>query len=295
MSNFLEGKSKLITSVDYKKPSVKISYWIIFAMIMLASMIALFPVIWAFLSGFKELDEYFSINPTLFPKSIDLETFLNVWVDLDFIRVTFNTIIMYVGVWFAEVFVGGVTGYVLSRLKPKGSRILFTAILWTMMMPTTVSMVPADMNYTNVPFFHVSLQNTYIPFWLAAMASCYDILLFKNFFDSIPKAYVEAATIDGCSTFGIFSRIIVPLSKPIIATITIFTFSGVWNNFLMPYLLIKDPTKYTIGIKLYKMTSEWTEPEQMLAAVIALVPPIIVFLLCAKKILNNGVNVGVKE
>ena len=147
----------------------------------------------------------------------------------------------------------GIAGYVISRLKPKGSALFFTIILWTMMLPSSISMVPLFMTFMDFPYLHVDLLNSYIPMWLMAGANAFYVLLFKNFFDTIPMSYVEAARIDGCSDVGIFARIILPLSKPILMVVTIFSINGSWESFFWPYLVIREKQLDTVAVQLFKM------------------------------------------
>lgn len=295
MNNRMENKSTgLITSIDYKRLSVKISYWLIVLFLVICSAIALLPVVWAFLSGFKEIGEYYSSTPSLFPERIDWKKLLDVATKLKLGRSFTNSMIMFAGNWVGEVIVGGIAGYTISRLKPRGGKLLFSVMLWTMMMPHTLTMVPMFMTWTDFPLLHINFQNTWIPLFVPSMASIFNILLFKNFFDSIPNSYIEAAKIDGCSNIGIFARIIAPLSKPIIATITVFVFNSTWNNFMGPFLYLKEPDMAPIALQLYTASSYWTEPEQMLASFVVMIPSVIVFIICSKQIMGNNVSVGVK-
>ncbi len=295
MNRRIESKKEgLITSSDYKRLSVKISYWLIVLFLVLCSLIALLPIVWAFLSGFKELNEYYSVNPTLLPQKISWDKLVDVSTKLKIGKSFINSMILFFGCWVGEVIVGGIAGYTISRLQPKGSKMLFTLMLWTMMMPHTLTMVPMFMTWTDFPIIHINYQNTWIPLWTGSMASIFNILLFKNFFDGIPKSYIEAAKIDGCSNIGIFAKIIVPLSVPIISTITVFVFNGTWNNFMGPFLYLKDPNMATVALRLYNTTQGFTEPEQMLAAFVVMIPSVIVFMICSKQILGNNMNVGVK-
>ncbi len=295
MNRRIERKKEgLITSSDYKRLSVKISYWLIVLFLVLCSLIALLPIVWAFLSGFKELNEYYSVNPTLLPQKISWDKLVDVSTKLKIGKSFINSMILFFGCWVGEVIVGGIAGYTISRLQPKGSKLLFTLMLWTMMMPHTLTMVPMFMTWTDFPLIHINYQNTWIPLWTGSMANIFNILLFKNFFDGIPKSYIEAAKIDGCSNIGIFAKIIVPLSVPIISTITVFVFNGTWNNFMGPFLYLKDPNMATVALRLYNTTQGFTEPEQMLAAFVVMIPSVIVFMICSKQILGNNMNVGVK-
>lgn len=295
MNKRIENKKDgLITALDYKRPSVKIAYWLLILFLVLCSVIALFPVLWAFLSGFKELDEYYSVNPALLPKAIDLKKMATIAKQLKLARAFINSMIIFVGYWIGEIIIGGLAGYTISRLKPRGSKFLFTLMLWTMMMPQTLTMVPMFMTWTDFPIIHINFQNTFIPLWAGSMSSIFHILIFKNFFDSIPNSYIESAKLDGCSNVGIFLRIVVPLSKPIISTVTVFVFNFTWNNFIGPFLYLKDINLAPVALRLYTAGSQWTEPEQMLAAFIVMVPSVIVFLFCSRQIMGNNVSVGVK-
>ena len=296
MTNKISGmQTGLITYVDYKRKSVKLSYWIMFIGLVLLCLIAIVPIIWTLFSGFKEPAEYFSSTPKFLPESFDFGKVVNIFKILRFDRTLPNSLMMFAGTWFCTVVLGGIAGYTLSQLKPKGGKIVFMVMFWMMLMPNTLSMVPTFMMWTNFPLIHVSFQNTFVPFWVGGLTDVFSIILFKKFFDSIPNSFIEAAQIDGCSNIGIFSKIIVPLSAPIISTITIFTFQGSWNNFLGPFLLLKDGKLATVALKLYTLQKDYTEPEQMLGAFIMILPTMLMFSIFSKKILNNNMSAGIKE
>lgn len=291
----LEKKQGLITSVDYRRVSVKIGYWLMFAGLIAVTLIAIIPIIWTFFSGFKEPEEYYSSMPTFLPKHFDLNKVKSIMSVLKLNVSVTNSLIMFAGVWFATVIVGGIAGYTISRLKPKGSAFLFRIIFWMMLMPNTLSLVPSFLMWTNFPIIHLNFQNTFIPFWLGGLCDLFNILLFKNFFDNIPNSFIEAAKIDGCSNIGIFLKIVVPLSKPIIATVTIFVFQNTWNNFLGAFLYLKAPNLATVALKLYSLSQTYTVPEQMLGAFILMIPTMLIYVLCSKQILSNGMSAGIKE
>lgn len=295
MSRRMETKREgIITSSDYKKPTVKIFYWSVVVFLVICSMIALLPVVYAFLSGFKEVAEYYSVDASFLPDKIEWRKIARVMDEIKLGKSFINSMAIFALEWFGVVIIGGIAGYVISRLRPKGSKNLFKIMLWTMMLPHTMTMVPMFMTWTDFPFIHVSFMNTLIPFVIPAMSSIMNILLFKNFFDAIPKDYIEAAKLDGCTNLGIFTKIIVPLSVPIIATITVFVFNASWNNFMGPFLYLKDKDMATVALRLYNATTELNEPEQMLASFVVMIPSVIVFIFASKQIMGNGMNVGVK-
>lgn len=284
----------LITSTDYKRPNVRVAYWLLIAGLVVVSAFALIPLLYAFLAGFKSLEEFYSMTPTILPKSFSWDVITKVFKNLHFVRGFKNTALIFVGTWFCEVIIGGLAGYTISRLRPRGSRLLFKLLMWTMMMPMTTGMVVMFMTWTDFPVLHWNFQNTFVPMWIPSMCNIFNILLFKNFFDDIPDALVEAAKIDGATSIGIFAKVIVPLSVPIISTITVFTWNGVWNNFMAPFLYLKDKSLEPIALALYKTTTGWTEPEQLMAAFVVMIPSVIVFALCSKQILGNSTAAGVK-
>mgnify|MGYP000848019287 FL=1 len=290
-----EKQSGMITSIDYRRKSVKIGYWLMFIGLIALTLIAVIPVVWTFLSGFKEPEEYYSSMPTFFPAHFDLSKIKSILVVLKLNVSVVNSLIMFAGVWFATVVIGGIAGYTISRLKPKGSALLFRVIFWMMLMPNTLSLVPSFLMWTDFPIIHLNFQNTFLPFWLGGLCNAFDIMLFKNFFDNIPDSFIEAAKIDGCSNAGIFSKIVVPLSKPIISTVTIFVFQATWNNFMGPFLYLKAPNLATVALKLYKLAEQYTVPEQMLGAFILMIPTMLIYVICSRQILSNGMSAGIKE
>lgn len=291
-----EKRLGIILYNDYKsKLSTRILYWAMFGFEMLLIVISFLPVCYAFLSGFKEVNEFYAVEVSLFPKEIKLAKVIEVLKDMDFSRASINSLYFFAVQWFGVVIVGGIAGYTLSRLKPKGGKLLFRLMLWTMMMPSTLSMVPLFMTWTDFPIIHVSFLNSYVPYIVGSFGSVFYILMFKNYFDSIPNSFIEAAKIDGCSNIGIFLKIVMPLSQPIIATISIFVFTSSWNDFFGPFLYFKDPKMATVALKLYNMTLNYSEPKKLLAAFIVMIPVLIVFLLFSKRIMANDMAAGVKE
>ncbi|MEG1880358.1 MAG: carbohydrate ABC transporter permease, partial [Oscillospiraceae bacterium] len=172
---------------------------------------------------------------------------------------------------------------------------IFALILWSMMMPTSTSMVPLFMTFLDFPGLG-NLSNTYLPMWIMAGANPFNVLLFKSFFDSIPMPYIEAARIDGCTNLGIFAKIIMPLSKPIIMVVSIFSFTASWDNFLWPYLVLKNTSLYTVSVKLFTMqsVSGISMDLQVVAILFAIIPPAILFIFFQKHIMAGFTLSGVK-
>ncbi|MDD3766409.1 MAG: carbohydrate ABC transporter permease [Eubacteriales bacterium] len=290
----LNKNAGLITSLDYKRTGTKLLYWIMFALCVFILIISLFPLIWALLSSFKTVNEFYQIPPSLFPEKLDFAVAKEVLARINVLQKILNSLIIFLGSWIVTIFFSGLAGYVISKVRPKGAKLLFNLILWSMMMPPSVNMVPLFILFLKMPLTGVNITNTYLPLWIIAAAECFNILLFKTFFDSIPNSYVESAKIDGCSDVGIFFRIIVPLSLPIIATISVFTFNASWNSFLWPMILLTKPEIQPLAVALYRMLVTYSIPEQMLVGMVAILPPLIVFFLFQKVITENSISVGIK-
>lgn len=293
MSKLVDKQTGILVFTDTKKKSVKLVYGVLFASMICIALICLVPPLWVMLSSMKDIKEFFQIPPTFIPKSFHPEKLVEAWQKLDFLKYYINTLTVAGGAVIFSVVFNGLAGYVLSRLKPRGSKIIFHVMLWTMMLPSSVGMIPLFKNMIDLPILHINLTNSYLPLWLMAGANAYYVIIFKSFFDGIAKEYIEAARLDGCSDFGIFWRVITPLSKPVMMVVTLFTINAVWSDFLWPYILLKDPKDYTVMVKIFTMkgTAGYSADMQMIAVAFAIIPPAILFLIFQKQLMT-GFNLG---
>ena len=291
-SRFAQMNYGILCSSDMKHLKYRILYACLVLFMVICGLCVLLPVLWMMLSGFKEPAELISKHTSFFPKQIKLSKLGLVWNQMKFYQCYLNTIIMSLGAVVADVVVNGLAGYVLSRLKPKGSKFYFALITTLMMIPGTVSMVPNYMTFQSFPYLHFSLINTFWPIWMMAAVNMFNILLFKTSFDAISNSLIEAAKIDGASSLDIFFRIVIPLSVPVITTVSLFTFNGQFGNFFWPYLLVNDKAKEVVGIKLFNMKSgNFTQDYQLLAVFFSILPQMLIFALFQKQIVG-GINIG---
>ncbi|MBO5059937.1 MAG: carbohydrate ABC transporter permease [Clostridia bacterium] len=292
MKRFEKKETGFITQVELKQTRGQIIYWVMFAVLIVVSICTFAPPLWILVSGFKDLDEFFLVPPTIIPQSFHPEKLVEVWKKFDYILYYRNTLFVALGSIVSGVVLNGLAGYVLSRLKPKGSKAVFMMILFIMMMPNTIGMVPLYLTICDFPYMHFNMLGTFWPMWLMAAASCFHILMFKSFFDSIPLSYIEAARIDGCSNVGIFFKIVVPLSIPVIMTVAIFIFNNSWGDFLWPYLVLNNKKLYTVSIFLFQnKAGNYSVDVYMVMLTLAIVPPVIVYAFLQKHIMG-GMNLG---
>lgn len=281
----------LALATELKTLKVRLFHIVIYAILIVVVMVSLLPILWAFLSAFKDTKEFLRIPPTLLPQTFHIEYIPIVWKKASFGISYIYTLMNMAGSCLFTIVFSGLAGYVTALLKPKGIKYVSKIIFWTMMIPGTVSTVPLFMTFVDFPLLHINLANTYIPMWMLAGSSCFNILLFKTFFEGIPREYLEAARIDGCSELSIFGRVIIPLSKPIIVTVTVFSATYALNDFFWPYLIINDKNMQPVSVKLFALRDVLPENEYMLALLFVLIPAALLFVIFQKYIME-GANVG---
>lgn len=281
----------IMSSIDLKKPSNKVIYAGIVLFLIVVCIISALPIIWIIFSGFKTPTEMYKIPPSFFPEHIDLQKLADAWMQMKFFKYYINTFIMAGGSTIFHLLFCGLAGYVLSKLKPAGHKLIGTLIFWSMLIPTTMSTVPIYMSLIDVPIIHINLSNSFLPLWLMCI-DAFNIILFKSFFDGISDSIVEAARVDGAGTLKVFFRIIIPMSMPVFMTVAIFAFNGSMGQYFWPYLLISDASKTVLGVQLYKMkSSTFSTDYQMLAIVFSIIPQVIIFVLFQKNIVG-GISTG---
>lgn len=283
----------IMNSSDLKLVRYKCLYGFFIAFLVIACLISVLPTLWVVLSALKSTQEIYSIPATFFPKKVDVAGVAEVLKDLNITSNIICTFILSILETLSMILVCGLGGYVFSKLRTKGMGILFMLVVWTMMVPGTMRLVPLYMTFVDFPVFHVSLLNTYIPMCLLAAANSFNVVLFKNFFDSIPSSLVESAQLDGCNRFRIFLSIIIPLSIPAIAFTSITAFNAPWGSYLMPMLVITNEKLQPIPTIIFRLknSAAMKMNSYMLLLVIATIPPTIVFVFFQKQIMG-GINVG---
>jgi|LSQX01.2.fsa_nt_gb multiple sugar transport system permease protein len=297
MGRLANKNTGVINYMDLKKGSTRAVYWAMFFLLILITIICMAPPLWVIISSMKDIKEFLMIPPTIIPKSFHPEKLVKAWKMLNFGQYYLNTLGLAAGNVIFSITINGLAGYVLSRLKPKGSNLVFTLILWTLMLPNSVAMVPVFKNIVSVPLLGINLSNSYLPMWLMAGASAFNVLVFKSFFDGIPMSLIESARLDGCSDLGIFMRIVLPLSIPVVMTMLILTVDSTWKNFFWPYLILKNQDKYTVMVKIFTLGGSGTNSSidiQMIALTFAIIPPAILFLFFQRHIMEGFTLSGIK-
>ncbi|MEQ8768444.1 MAG: carbohydrate ABC transporter permease [Planctomycetota bacterium] len=217
------------------------------------------------------------------------ENYLEALTTFDFLRYLFNTLGVVALTILGTVLSCSLCGYAFARLEFPGRGTLFVLLLSTMMLPAVVTMIPSFSIFKGLGWL-----DTYLPLVVPAFfGNPFFIFLFRQFFKTIPGDLLDAARLDGCSEIGIYWRIVLPLAKPAIATVVIFTFLETWNDFLRPLIYLFDPMKFTLAVGLASFRSYYqTQWHLLMAAAAIMILPVLVLFFVGQKSFKEGVNVS---
>ncbi len=275
---------------DLHARGTRIACVVIFILCILMVLISLFPAIWVGLSGFKDVKEL-RREASILPKLFDFERYLKTWDDLKFGKYYVNSLISVVGSVVCAVFFNGTLAYVLGVLRPRGHKLVFALVMWSLLIPPTTGIVALYVNINRL-----GLSQSFLPLWLSMGANAFWVVLFKQFFEKLPKEYLEAGQLDGCSDFRIFWSIILPLSRPIIIVVSIFAVTAAWSDFLLPYLVLAGTDKETVMVRLFAFRTaiRSTDVDILRAIVFSIIPPTIIFAIFQKQITQGIAAGGIK-
>lgn len=279
-------KDGAIRGFDMHSVKTKILCIFIVILCLLIVITCIFPAIWVLLAGFKDIKE-FNTSATIFPKSYDFSKLKKTWDDFKFIKFYMNSLITVTGSTVCAVIFNGLLAYGLAILKPKGHKIAMGLVMWSLLIPSTTSIVALFRNINLI-----GLNQSFIPLWLTFGANAFYVVLFKEFFEEMPGELLEAARLDGCGVIQVFVRIMLPLSKPIVMVVAIFAVTASWSDFLLPYLILNGSGKETVMVKLFSFKDTPTNAVSVLrAALFSIIPPSILFFIFQKQI-TDGATAG---
>jgi len=253
------------------------------------SVIFIGPFLWLFSTSIKSPSEnIFSYPPKLIPEHINLNNFVDVWNAVPLGNYFVNSIIIAIISVILNLVFSSLAAYPLARLDFKAKNFIFYLILSTMMIPFQVIMIPVF-----IICMKLNITNSYIGVILPTCVSAFGIFLMRQAFLEIPKELEESALIDGCSILDIWWRIMLPLVKPALATLAIFSFVGSWSDFLWPLIILKDPLKYTLPVGIAYLAGTFSANWRLIAAgsLISIIPIVIIFLFL-QKFFIGGITEG---
>lgn len=258
-----------------------------FMLLAIGSLLILSPLWWMFATSLKTMAEVMSFPPSFFPEDWLFSNYIRTWEAAPFTRYTINTLVITLFVVIGNVLSNSFIAYGFAKIPFRGKNILFAIVLATMMIPGFVTLIPQY-----VLFAKLGWINTYYPLIVPAFfGSAFNIFLLRQFYMTIPTELIEAAKMEGANHFYIWWKIGLPLTKPAIATVAIFSFNGAWNDFLGPLLYLNDENLYTlqIGLQVFKgqLSTQWN---YLMAGSLLVLLPVIVIFFFFQKYFIQGIN-----
>jgi multiple sugar transport system permease protein len=262
------------------------------------------PLIWLVSTSLKPESEVFQFPPSLIGSRLQFENYPDALSRFPFLRSLGNTLFIVAGVEIGRLFSSTLAAFAFARLRFPFREPLFIIVLATMMLPYHVTLIPQYLMFRDFGWL-----NSFLPLIVPSFfgTSAFYIFLLRQFFLQIPREYDDAAAIDGCSRFGIFWRIALPLSMPAIGTVAIFTFMGEWNDYFAPLIYLNQEEKYPLALQ-YQLWQTTTanavaagggyknQPYNFVLAIAALVTavPMVVFFLAQRYFIQGVVISGIK-
>ena len=272
-----------------KSQKERVSSIILFVVLTLGAILILFPIAWMICTALKSAPEIAMYPPKLLPEKPMFENFIIAWGKAPFTKYTINTLIIVFFSIIGNVFVNSFVSYGFAKVDFAGKNILFTCILATMMIPGFITLVP-----TYVIFSKLHWVNTYLPLIVPAfLGNAFHIFMMRQFYMTIPIELTEAARIDGAGHFYIWGKLMMPLVKPVMATIALIAFKGSWSDFQGPLLYLSDRNMYTLqlGLQVFKGQG-FTEWNYLMAVSFLSMIPILILFFCFQNYFIEGMNVG---
>ena len=264
---------------------------ILYIVLIAMALIMLVPFVWMLSASFKLDKDVFIFPIQWIPKSPRWQNYLDIWTRIPLGKFVLNTVKLTLIVTFLQLLTSSFAAYAFAKLNFKGKNLLFMAYIATIAVPWQVYMVPQFMMMRSM-----GLADTHLAIIFLQAFSAFGVFMMKQFYEGIPTELCEAARIDGMSEYKIWSRIMVPLSKPALSTLTIFTFVNTWNDFLGPLIYLTTEAKKTLQLGLRMFISQFGSEYGLImaASVLSLIPVLAVFLSLQKYFVEGVAATGVK-
>ncbi len=257
-----------------------------------AALLTILPLVWMVLASLMPTGEASAEPPPFFPSHVTFEHYRELFVRLNLGRVLFNSALLATSVTALSVLLNAMAGYAFAKLRFPGRGKIFGFLLGALVLPSQVAILPLFLLMRQL-----GLISSYWGVILPGMATIFGIFLVRQYALSIPDELLDAARIDGASEVRIFVEIILPLCRPILLTLAIFTFLGTWNDFFWPLVVLTDDSKYTLPVALANLFGEHVQDtELMMAGSVLTVMPVLVLFLALQRHYVQGLLMGsVKE
>jgi len=267
----------------------------VYLILIAATLVCIFPFLWMVSTAFKTMAEVYRIPPTFIPRKPTLENFSKGWGYADFTTFTKNTIFVALTATLGTVLSSSFVGYGFARFRSRLSGLLETVLLGTMILPVQITLIPQYLLFHKLGWI-----DTYwpliVPSWLGGGA--FNIFLFIQFFKTLPKELDEAATIDGASSFQVYTQIMLPTVRPVLLAVTVMSLVYHWRDFFLPLVYLNSMNKYTISIGLQFFQSAYGNVRigmMMAVSLLALLPVLVIFAFAQRYFIQGIKLSGLKS
>lgn len=274
-----------------KKTNSLVSRILIYAILILITALMLIPFIWMISASLKMNKDVFSFPIQWIPDNPRWQNYVDIWTKIPLLTFVKNSTKLTIIVTLFQLFTSSFAAYAFAKMEFRGKNLLFLGYIATIAVPWQAYMVPQFMMMRSW-----NLNNTHLAIICLQAFSAFGVFLMKQFYEGVPSELCEAARIDGLSEYGIWFRVMLPLSKPALSTLTIFTFVNTWNDFLGPLIYLTKNEVKTIQIGLRMFISQYSAEYGLImaASVIALIPVLIIFLSLQKYFVQGVAATGIK-
>jgi len=281
----------LVSPTRVNKPVYRI---LVAATVVVFTLVFTGPLYWMVTGGLKSGQEVAQVPPTLFPSHPELGNYADAWTALSLGRLLLNTVVYAFGALAFQLVFDVAAAYAFSALRPLFGRAVLGLMLSTLMIPATVLVIPQYVTVIDLPLVHVNMLDSPWAIWLPAVTNAFNIFLLKRFFDSIPRDLLAAAAIDGAGSLRTLLSVVLPMSRPILGVVSIFSVTAVWKDFLWPLLVEPSPQNRTVNVGIYAFSTGLTENVVIAGAVIAALPTVLFFLVFQRNIMAGLTAGGLK-
>lgn len=260
-------------------------------LLVIGSLLMIIPFLWMISTSLMTYAESMQVPPRIFPEKPQFSNFVEVFKSVNFTKYYINTIIMTAGRTIGQLFVCSLAAYAFARLDFKGKNIFFVLTLSVLMVPSQIVLIPSF-----VVMRELNWLNTFYALIIPGIFSAFGVFLLRQFFMTIPKELDEAAKLDGCSYFGIYWRIILPLSKPALIALSIFAIISTWNDFMWPLIMTDSDSMRVLSIGIASFQGQYTTqfPLLMSGVLLATAPMIMVFVFLQRYFIEGIALTGSK-
>ena len=276
---------------NQKRQKISAGRLALYLLLIVGALIMIVPFIWMLSTSLKDQQQLFAWPPSWIPNPFVWENYSEVFTRIKFGLYGWNTFKITAIVTIARLFFCSLAGYAFARMKFPGRDLLFMLTLATMMISSQITMIP---NF--IIMRYLGLVDTHLGVILPQVADGFSIFLMRQFFLTFPHDLEDAAQLDGCSPLMFYIRILLPSSKPILATLAVMTFQGVWNDFLWPLVMLSSPEKRTLSVGLSYLVGQYTTrwDLQMAGSVLTVLPILVLYFFLQKYFVQSIKLTGLK-